>query len=166
MRQPIDVLVTEAARRSARETPAAARMATVSAVNGDGTVDVAIADGEIPRVRCLTQIYRPGVGDVVEILATAGGWVCLGRLQTSAAPRIQTGTGVSADSTSWVTNTVAFPVPFASPPLVFTNVVAVSSGSQVTESCVSNVTTTGCQVRTRRSTGGAVTFMWLAVDFS
>ena len=61
MRQPIDVLVTEAARRSAREAPAAARMATVSAVNGDGTVDVAIADGEIPRVRCLTQIYRPGV---------------------------------------------------------------------------------------------------------
>lgn len=59
-----------------------ALMATVSTVNGDGTVDVARGDSAFPRVRCLSGYPSPAVGDTVEILRTAGGWVCLGVLVT------------------------------------------------------------------------------------
>lgn len=60
----------------------AALMATVSTVNSDGTVDVTRAGDSYPSVRLLTGYLIPTVGDSVEIIKTAGGWVCVGRLQT------------------------------------------------------------------------------------
>ncbi|MFE1763099.1 hypothetical protein ACFW81_02585 [Streptomyces angustmyceticus] len=59
-----------------------ALMATVAMVNTDGTVDVSRAGDTYPSVRLLTGYLMPTVGDSVEIIKTAGGWVCVGRLQT------------------------------------------------------------------------------------
>lgn len=61
---------------------ASSLMATVSAVNSNGTVDVTRAADAYPSVRLLGT-YRPAVGDTVQILKAAGGWVCLGPFQTT-----------------------------------------------------------------------------------
>jgi hypothetical protein len=57
-------------------------MGSVSVVNSNGTVDVTRAGSTYPNVRLLTG-YVPFVGDVVQILKSRGGWVCLGRQETS-----------------------------------------------------------------------------------
>ncbi|MFD5566659.1 hypothetical protein [Streptomyces cadmiisoli] len=57
------------------------RLATVSAVNGDGTVD---AD-DIPDVRCIESYLSPTVGDVIRIDHSGNGnWLAMGRLATAA----------------------------------------------------------------------------------
>ncbi|MFE9335280.1 hypothetical protein [Streptomyces sp. NPDC007063] len=55
-------------------------MGTVSAVTSGGTVTVTRAGDTYPRVRRLASYTSPSVGDRVEIMRTAGGWICLGKL--------------------------------------------------------------------------------------
>lgn len=55
-------------------------MATVTVVNSNGTVQVERAGDTYPKVRRLASYSAPAVGDVVEIMKTNGGWICLGEL--------------------------------------------------------------------------------------
>jgi hypothetical protein len=71
------------AKRTGERAPsvrgAAWRLATVTAVNGDGTVD---ADG-IDDIRCLDRYALPTVGDVIRIdQSSSGNWLALGPLAT------------------------------------------------------------------------------------
>ncbi|MFJ4960983.1 hypothetical protein ACIP6P_00690 [Streptomyces sp. NPDC088729] len=93
-------------------------MATVSAVNSDGTVDCSRAGDAFPSVRVLSGYLNPRTGDSVEILRSAGGWVCVGAVMTSSAPRYQAGTANLAVSGTSATLAVNFPNPFASLPVV------------------------------------------------
>lgn len=65
---------------------AGALMATVSTRNADGTITVTRGTDTYPNVRLLAGDPAPSVGDLVEILKTSGGWVCLGSLLTTKAP--------------------------------------------------------------------------------
>jgi hypothetical protein len=56
------------------------RLATVTAVNTDGTVD---ADG-IPSIRCMEWYSLPAVGDLIRIdQSSSGNWLAMGRLSTA-----------------------------------------------------------------------------------
>ncbi len=58
------------------------RLATVTAVNGDGTVAV---DG-IPAVRCMESYLNPAVGDVIRLdHNSSGNWLAMGRLATASS---------------------------------------------------------------------------------
>lgn len=48
------------------------QLATVTVVNGDGTVDVAVPGGTLPGVRRLAH-YSPTVGDLVVVVRMATG---------------------------------------------------------------------------------------------
>lgn len=74
-------------QRVGEETPSVRgsdwRLATVTAVNGDGTV---AADG-IPAIRCMESYLLPTVGDVIVIdQNSAGNWLAWGRTATSSDP--------------------------------------------------------------------------------
>lgn len=60
-----------------------ALMALVETVNADGTVDVLRGADTFPSVRILSGYPAPAVGDTVQMLRTAGGWVCVGRVETA-----------------------------------------------------------------------------------
>lgn len=71
-------------KRVGEETPSVRggdwRLATVTTVNGDGTVAV---DG-IPACRCMESYLNPTVGDVVRIdQSSSGNWLVMGRLAIS-----------------------------------------------------------------------------------
>lgn len=85
MHSAVDTLMTAVAASVADSglLDSRARVATVSAVATDGTITVAVADGTIPRVRLLSGYASPTVGDLVVILSTVAGWVCLGATQTT-----------------------------------------------------------------------------------
>ena len=73
------------ATRAGEQTPAVRgsdwRLATVTAVNTDGTVD---ADG-IPGIRCWEAYVLPAVGDVIVIdQNSAGNWIAWGRTATTS----------------------------------------------------------------------------------
>jgi hypothetical protein len=81
------------------------QMATVTAVNADGTVD---ADG-IPSIRCMETYLQPTVGDLIYITqGGSGNWAAWGRPSTggfavgSFADRIKTG-NTSRFSTTTIT---------------------------------------------------------------
>lgn len=121
----VDVLLGAAvdAVKKAQVVENAALMATVSVVRTDGTVDLTRAGDTYLRVRVLSGYMSPTVGDSVEMLRAAGGWVCLGALMTSNAPRIQSGTlSMSFTAQTSATQTVTFPKPFASTPVVTANI--------------------------------------------
>lgn len=82
MSAPIDRLIDAVLRKvqASGMLEAGALMATVSAVGTDGTVTVTRVGDTYPKVRRLASYTAPAVGDRVEILRTAGGWVCLGKL--------------------------------------------------------------------------------------
>ena len=72
------------ARRAGEQSPTVRggdwRLATVTAVNGDGTVD---ADG-IEDIRRLASYTAPAVGQVIVIgQSSSGNWITLGPLATS-----------------------------------------------------------------------------------
>ncbi|KOG33281.1 hypothetical protein [Streptomyces resistomycificus] len=72
------------AKRTGEESPSVRgsdwRTATVTAVNGDGTV---AADG-IPSIRCMETYVLPAVGDVIVIDQNSmGNWLAWGRTATS-----------------------------------------------------------------------------------
>lgn len=56
-----------------------ALLATVASVPGGGVVSVNRGADSYPKVRLLSG-YSAVVGDLVLILKTNGGWVCLGKL--------------------------------------------------------------------------------------
>lgn len=56
-----------------------ALLATVTSVPGGGVVSVSRAGDVYPKVRLLSG-YSAANGDLVLILRTNGGWVCLGKL--------------------------------------------------------------------------------------
>jgi hypothetical protein len=146
-----------------------ALMATVSVVNTNGTVDVTRAGDTFPSVRVLSGYMVPTVGDSVELLRSAGGWVCVGKLMTSSAPRFQTGslslTSATADSwSSYVT--VTFPTPFASTPVVMVTCQSGGpTGTSELEFKLTAVSTTSFQVSQRRGTTSTTTVGWFATDF-
>ncbi|AUG87283.1 hypothetical protein HOS59_gp19 [Streptomyces phage Rowa] len=146
-----------------------ALMATVSVVNSNGTVDCTRAGDTYPSVRVLSSYQAPAVGHSVELLRSAGGWVCIGSLRTTTAPRIQTGTAVTpawSGAVEWTEVAVTFPKPFGSTPtVVATPVSAITSGSTELEFAVDGVTASGFQMRSRRSTSSVTTFNWIATDY-
>lgn len=145
-------------------------MATVSAVGTDGTITAVRDVDTFPKVRLMASVVVPAVGDVVEISKTLGGWVCLGRLLSSSAPRIQSGTAVTpapATVGNWTSVEVTFPAPFANVPnVVATTAVAIGTSDQ-SEIGTANRTTTGFQLRYRRTTPSnpSTTHCWLATDY-
>lgn len=74
------------AQRAGEQTPAVRgadwRLATVTAVNGDGTVEIdGIADFD---VRCLASYTTPAEDDVIVISqSSSGNWIALGPLATT-----------------------------------------------------------------------------------
>ena len=144
-----------------------AMMGTVSAVNTDGTVDVDRAGDLYASVRVLSGYMQPAVGDRVELLRSAGGWVCIGKLMQSSAPVIQSGTFTQAGAGGqWTNNmTVNFPKPFATAPVV---VAMPNAGGSATTSGVmswqcTSVTTTSFLFRHWRDNTSTATFGWIAV---
>lgn len=144
-----------------------AMMGTVTAVADDGTVGVERAGDTYPRVRVLSGYERPTVGDRVELLRSAGGWVAVGKVMTHSAPLIQSGTVQTpawpSGTLAWTETQVTFPVPFASTP----NVVAVlHTGATLTNfECIwaiNNPSPTGFLMRSRRNTSGVTGFQWIA----
>ncbi|MGW5633954.1 hypothetical protein [Streptomyces sp. NPDC003832] len=76
----------QSAKRAGERAPSVRgsdwRLATVTAENGDGTVD---AD-DIPNIRCMESYTLPAVGDVIVITqSSAGNWLAWGRT-TSTDP--------------------------------------------------------------------------------
>ncbi|MGP3940504.1 hypothetical protein [Streptomyces sp. 6N106] len=143
------------------------RMAVVSVVNSGGTIDVTRGDSTFPKVRILSGYLKPAVGDTVEILATAGGWVCVGRVMASSAPRIQSGTvDIPAGTAgSWLTKTVTFPVAFASTPNISLSLNTGTTSSDTFLWAFSSVTTTSFIARSKRSSSTITTYHWIATDF-
>jgi hypothetical protein len=147
-----------------------ARMGVVSAVNSDGTVDVSRAEDTFPSVRLLSGYLSPSVGDTVQMLKTMGGWVCVGRLEASSAPKMQSGTvttGTGADST-WITVDVTFPRAFASTPrVVMTPNSAIAAASTDITWAISSPSTTGFTARCKRnnSSSSSTSFGWIATTY-
>lgn len=163
--QPVDVLVdaTVDAVADAGMAESIARMGTVAAVNSDGTVTVTLAEGDVPKVRLLRGLYGPAVGDVVEVLRTRSGWVCLGRLATTSAPTIQSGLCTTpAPGTGGGTTdvAVAFPRAFSGTPRL--SLTPESTVPQNFDYAVMNVTSTGFTARCVRTTNSTTTFHWIA----
>lgn len=167
MKPVIDVLndsAVEAVKKSglAVET---ARMATVTTLGSGGTIDVQAGADAFQRVRILSGYLSPKVGDVVEIMNTAGGWVCIGKVMGSSAPRIQSGmvTTPTPGSGGGTTNAVVtFPRPFAGTPRI-----ALTGDSSVPQNfsvAVQSPTANGFTARCYRSTDSSTTFHWIATD--
>ncbi|MFJ9408582.1 H-type lectin domain-containing protein [Streptomyces sp. NPDC101393] len=171
MRQPVDILVdaTVDAVAGAGVAEAVARMGTVAVVDAGGTVTVTLAEGDVPKVRLLGRLYAPTVGDMVEVLRTRSGWVCLGPLATSSAPKIQSGTVTTPTGTdsTWITATVTFPKAFSSTPrVVMAPNSAITTASTTLTWSTSNASTTGFTARCRRSNSSTATtpFDWIATN--
>jgi len=78
------------------------RLATVTGVNGDGTIAV---DG-IPAVRCLDTYVHPTIGDIVLITqSSSGNWAAWGRTSTGGIAIGQTVTARKTVSTPRVSTT-------------------------------------------------------------
>lgn len=75
--------VQRAASRTVTQEAAGWRLATVTTVYTDGTVDIATAHGPVAKVRRL-KAYTPAVNDRVVVLTNSdGNWVVMGALATS-----------------------------------------------------------------------------------
>ena len=171
MPKPIDAILNAAAdkAKSSRMVEESIRMGSVSAVATDGTITVTAAGSTFPKVRLLASTQVPVVGDSVEIANTLGGWVCLGVLRTSKAPRVQSGslTMTSTTANEWSAYvTVTFPIAFASAPIVVA--MAQSGGPTVSaemELKCTGVTSTSFQISQRRGSTSPGVVGWIATDF-
>lgn len=148
-------------------------MGTVSTVGTDGTITVVrpgvSGDDTYPKVRLLDRNPPPAVGDRVEIANTNGGWVSLGRLQTSSAPRVQRGlvTTPIGSTANYVLTYVSFPVAFVGTPTVCaTPVSGVTATSTTFNWAVNEISPTGFRLRTYRSNQNsfATDYSWIATD--
>ncbi|WP_369190154.1 H-type lectin domain-containing protein [Streptomyces sp. R08] len=146
-----------------------ARMAIVSVVNSNGTLDVTRNGDTFASVRMVGVFDVPAVGESVLILRGMAGWYCLGRLRANSLPRIQRGSAVTPGSGgtagTWTAVNVTFDKPFASTPtVVATPVSAVSAGTTEINWSTNSITTTGFELRSRRTTDSITTFGWIATD--
>lgn len=141
-------------------------MGTVTAVASNGTLTVERAPDVYPKVRILSGYIKPTIGDLVEILKTTGGWVCIGSLRTSGAPLIQSGAATVAMNSAvnaWVEEPVTFPVPFATTPRVVVTPSSTISGSGDIAAITRSETATGFVMRVRRTTEAASAgITWIA----
>ena len=169
MRAPIDVLVDSAvnAVANAGVPESIARMAVVETVNTNGTINVTVDDGTVPGVRLLSGYYAPRVGDIVEVMRTVGGWVCLGALRTVSSPVMQVGTATTpapGANGGWTQTNITFPVPFSATPVVVATVrySGTTAGIRVTPSVI-NESPTGFTLRVDRSTNSTTSCSWIAI---
>ncbi|MYX02252.1 hypothetical protein SAMN02745831_00384 [Streptomyces sp. PgraA7] len=73
--------IQSAAERAVTQLGSSWLMATVTAANAGGTVDVTTARGPVAGIRRLKSYASPVVGDVVVVLTNANGnWVVVGAL--------------------------------------------------------------------------------------
>lgn len=73
--------VQRAAYRAVEQRAASWCLARVTAVNGDGTVDISTARGPVPGVRRLKSYSAPAVNDVVKVSRNSdGNWLVDGAL--------------------------------------------------------------------------------------
>lgn len=175
MATQLDKLITAVIRaiRSSGVLEENSRSATVASVNADGTLQVTRGDSTYPRVRRMSGHLAPSVGDQVTIHKTAGGWVCLGKLESSGAPMIQSGTftqAAAATAGQWTDNvTVTFPQAFGSAPRVVVTPSGGGPGSGTTNDLqwqTTTVTSTSFQFRhLRGNTGQTATFSWIATTY-
>lgn len=140
-------------------------MGTVDAVGSDGTLSVSRGPDTYPRVRLLSG-YAPAAGDLVEILRTAGGWVCIGKLMGSAAPQKQSGfaaTSAAGATNSWSQVTVTFPVPFDSTPVVVVSPrYAGTTTSQFFVLATIDESPTGFTLKAYRTNNAGTSASWIA----
>jgi hypothetical protein len=68
--------VQRAAQRAVEQRASAWMLATVTAVNSDGTVDISTARGPVAAVRRMKSYSAPAVGEVVKVSRNAdGNWI-------------------------------------------------------------------------------------------
>ncbi|MFE0326327.1 hypothetical protein ACFW08_05860 [Streptomyces sp. NPDC058960] len=73
--------VQRAARRAVEQRAPAWFLASVTAVNANGTVDISTARGPVTQVRRLKAYSSPAVNDVVKVSRNAdGNWIVDGAL--------------------------------------------------------------------------------------
>lgn len=76
--------IQRAAERAVTQRAPGWLLATVTAVHGDGTCDIATATGPVANVRRLKSYTSPTVDDVVQVDRNAvGNWLITGVLATS-----------------------------------------------------------------------------------
>lgn len=149
-------------------------MGTVTAVGTTGTITVthgiAIPDHpEIPSISTYNKVRiigqsRPTVGDSVQIAKAKGGWVCLGSLAPSNAPRIQSGTIATSSGTGTQTATWIFGRPFAGTPnITLTPVTTVPQN--LSNIAVTSVSATGFTIRVDRTSSPSTNVAWIATDY-
>ncbi|MGW6754534.1 hypothetical protein [Streptomyces sp. NPDC055006] len=145
-----------------------ALMATVTVVNSDGTITAARGADSYPKVRVLSGYLVPTVGDVVELLRAAGGWVCIGKLMTSSAPRIQSGQVSVAIPTAnkWYTAPVVFPKAFASTPIITaTPASGIATDGANLSVAIYGESATGFTMNVNRGTAATTFVNWIATTF-
>jgi hypothetical protein len=68
--------IQRAAQRAVEQLASAWMLATVTAVNSDGTVDISTARGPVAAVRRMKSYSAPVVGEVVKVSRNAdGNWI-------------------------------------------------------------------------------------------
>lgn len=73
--------VQRAAERAVEQQAASWLLATVTAVNSNGTVDISTARGPVAGVRRLKSYSAPAVNDVIKVSRNAdGNWIVDGAL--------------------------------------------------------------------------------------
>lgn len=134
-------------------------MATVSAVGSNGTLTVTRGADTFPDVRLLSGYAHPMVGDTVEIMRTASGWVCLGVLQTARPAGVVDIRAGSVGVVASTANTPAYSTVTFDTPMqgdAFYGQATASStvvGSVITGVGVAMVSATGLRVYLTRNTG-------------
>lgn len=168
-RQLADVLrqsVVDAGANTPSVRGADWRLATVTVVNGDGTVT---ADGI--TVRCLESYLSPLVGDIVVIAqASNGNWIAHGRLSGTGISRaLQSGTlNMSWTAQSAPTQAVTFPVEFGAIPRVMVNINSGDGAVARWGSRAISISTTGFTAflfapTATNSTASNIPVQWIAV---
>ncbi|MGW6920855.1 hypothetical protein ACWGA9_06160 [Streptomyces sp. NPDC054950] len=144
-----------------------ALMATVSVLNADGTADLTRAGDTYPNVRLLSGYLNPSVGDNVEMLRSAGGWVCVGALRTNSGPRIQSGRlNLTFAATAVANWNVTFPKAFDSVPNVVANIASNAAAVRWYKANVYNESTTGFTLYITTTDAAATAAAWSAIPMS
>jgi hypothetical protein len=104
----------------------------------------------------------------VELLRAAGGWVCIGKLMTSNAPRIQSGQTLVAigASGSWYTAPVVFPKAFASTPIITATAASgIATAGAYLSVTIFGESATGFTVNVIRGTKADTYVNWIATTY-
>ncbi|MBA9050789.1 MULTISPECIES: hypothetical protein [Streptomyces] len=147
------------------------RMATVTAVNGDGTIDVQRNGDTFPSVRLLMSHLSPLVGDTVQILKSRGGYVCIGIIASTpplgSVLDIRTGRTrilVPATNTTY-SQAVTFPKLRGSNVSIQATVISTVPGSDVLGLTVASASTSGFTAYLRRTSATDTDIYWTAMSY-